>query len=349
MVLDESLAHAAIRAHALEGGGLDDPVAQRKPGQPEGRKGIGHGVPLRLGNHGARLRRRSIAHCGTSTENQVMMRASRPGMCSARPANMARSPDSATVDASIMMPRRLRPLHRNHIGIIKVRRGGARGQAGDVHAVHAHFTAQRPGEPAQVLLAGSVVADPGKIAPGGDARHDQDVTAAALAHVAAKAGAKQGRRDHVKLQHRLGPRGRRIHRLAKEEEPRIADQNVDRQPFAPHSLIKLLRSLGPRQVRHDGVHHHRVRGGDLLSSGCQFDSSIADQDQLVSERTQARRQCAANARAAPGYQGHGKPLISAPKLLSHGANLALLTSTAAHPQRASGLRARRGRGWPRNR
>ena len=87
----------------------------------------------------------------------------------------------------------------------------------------------------------------------------------------------------MKLQHRLGPRRRGIHRLAKEKEPRVADQNVDLQGLLTHGLVELLGSLGSRQVRHDGVHQHSVRLADLLRSGCQFSGSIADQDQLVSE------------------------------------------------------------------
>ncbi len=288
-------------------------LRRASPASLNGEKGSVTAYLQRLGNHGARLRKRSITHCGTSTENQVIARASKPGMCSARPANMARRPDSATVAAFHHDAQPLRSLHRDHVGIIEVRRGGARGQAGDVHPVHRHLTAQRPGEPAQVLLAGPVVADPGKIAPGRDARHDENVTAPALAHVAAEAGAEQGRRNHVKLQHRLGPRRRRIHRLAKEEESRIADQNVDLQALVAHRPVQFLGRLGPRQVRHDGVHRHRVRRADLLRGGCQFSGSIADQDQFVSERSQACRQGAANAGAGPGDQGHAKSRIGAPK------------------------------------
>ena len=62
VVLDQVLAHAAVRGHALEGGGADHPVPEGDPAEPEGREGIGHARAPRGGSQGARRRTRSISH-----------------------------------------------------------------------------------------------------------------------------------------------------------------------------------------------------------------------------------------------------------------------------------------------
>src|SRR6185312_1282897 len=102
VVLDERVGRRPAWAHALEGRRLDDAIPQRQSVQAKRSERIGH----RRGSHGARARMRSMNVCGVSVAASAMARVTRPGAHSASPANIARTPASATASGDIITPSR---------------------------------------------------------------------------------------------------------------------------------------------------------------------------------------------------------------------------------------------------
>ncbi len=90
--------------------------------------------------------------------------------------------------------------------------------------------------------------------------------------------------------------GRRLQDVAERENPRVVDEYVDLDPFAPHGLPKLFSGFRAGQVDLDDTHVAAVRGGAYLGGGgFQRFAAVARQHEVVAQRRQPQGITAADA------------------------------------------------------